>query len=387
MNILIINFEYPPLGGGGGVATRDFAEQLAKRHQVHVITTAFTDLPRFEERGGVKIHRVPVLGRTKLPTASMLSLITFVPAALLAGLRVCRQVPFDVINAQFVVPSGIPAAALARFFSIPFVVSFIGGDIYDPSKGVSPHRFNLLRLIIRAIARRAVAGTAISSDTKRRAQDLHGVTLPITVTPLGVAPTPIAERSRAQLQLPPDVPVAVTVGRLIPRKGYEQLLRIWPQVPRAHLVIIGDGPLLGALQQQCRELKLTDRVHLVGYVSEAHKMSLLKAADVYISASTHEGFGIVFLEAMHAGLAIVATNNGGQTDFLRDGHNALLVPPDNDEELRRATLRLLTDEDLRQALSRTNREEVVQFYIGETCHKFEAVLHAAAGNQAYENPA
>lgn len=378
MKILIINFEYPPLGGGGGVATRDFAEQLASRHSVHVITTAFKDLPRFEFSEGVTIHRVRVVGRSKLPTASLASLLSFVPAALVAGWRLCRHVSFDVINGQFVVPSGIPAMMLAKIFDIPFVVSFIGGDIYDPSKGVSPHRSVFLRFVIRFIARQAKAATAISSDTKRRAQTLHGVTLPITVTPLGIKAAPIIPKSRAELRLPAEALVAVTVGRLIPRKGYEQLMRVWSKIPNAHLVIIGDGPLIEQLQQQRARLGLVERVHLVGFVPEAIKMSLLAAANLYISASTHEGFGLVFLEAMHAGLPIVATNNGGQTDFLRDGYNALLVPPENDEALAQATARLLDDEGLRERLSAHNKETVTRFYIDETCQKFEAVLQATA---------
>ena len=390
MRILIVNYEYPPLGGGGGVATRDWAIALAKNHTVHVVTTLpgtalrqkIGPLATYELQHGVHIHRVQVVQRTNLATATLLSMITFMPMALWRCWQLTAQQTFDVINAQFVLPSGLPAALAARWRHIPFVISFIGGDIYDPSKGVSPHRFNFLRFLIRFIARQAVAGTAISSDTKQRTQMLHGVTLPITVTPLGIKSTPIIPLSRAQLQLPLGVPVVISVGRLITRKNYAQLVRLWPQIPSAHLIILGDGPLRGALQQQCQKLGLTKRIHLIGYVSESRKMSLLAAADVYVSASTHEGFGIVFLEAMHAGLQIVATNNGGQTDFLRDGHNALLVPPEDDVALQRGVTKLLADQTLRERLAVNNREEVTQYYIEETYQKFESVLQAAAQRQA-----
>lgn len=377
MKILIINFEYPPLGGGGGVATRDVAQAIAPNNEVHVLTTWYEGLARQEVCDGVTIHRVKVWGRQELPTATLRSLLSFVPAACVAGLRLCRQVPFDVINAQFVVPSGFPAVLLAKLFRVPLVVSFIGGDIYDPTKGVSPHRYWLLRYLIRFISRQAVQATAISTDTKRRAQELHGVTLPITVIPLGLNPQPIVTKNRQQLQLPMDVPLAATVGRLIPRKGYVQLLKLWAQVPDAHLVIIGDGPMREDLQKLCVELGVADRVHLRGYISEAEKMSILKASDIYVSASTHEGFGIVFLEAMFAGLPIVATNNGGQTDFLRDQVNALLVPVGDDEALLNAIKQIFADQELRAQIAATNQNDVTNYYIAKTSERFASVLRAA----------
>lgn len=374
MNILIINFEYPPLGGGGGVATRHIAEELSHRHRVHVLTTGYGDLAAQETVAGVHIHRVRVWGRKSLPTASISSLLTFVPAALVAGWRICRQIKFDIINAQFVIPSGIVGAFLSRLFHIPFVVSFIGGDIYDPSKGISPHRHPALLFLIRVVASFADAATAISEDTKRRAQQIHGVTLPISVLHLGLVPLSIAPVSRSSFGLPDQASIFITIGRLIPRKGYAQLLHAWQNIPQAHLIIIGSGPLEKTLQQLVVELDLTDRVHLYGQVSEEHKHQLLLLADGYVSAAEHEGFGIVFLEAMGAGLPIVTFNNGGHTDFLTPNENALLVPVGQMDQLIAACQRLVHEPALRLRVGRQNKEKAKDFYIEKTVKRFENLL-------------
>jgi glycosyltransferase involved in cell wall biosynthesis len=347
---------------------------MVKRNEVHVITTLFKGLKREEIIEGVHVHRVKVVGRRSLPTATLISMLSFVPKAWWRGWKLGKQVKFNVVNAQFVVPSGIPAVFLARTWQKPFVLSFIGGDIFDPTKGVSPHRYGILRAVVRAIAKRAKVCTAISNDTKKRAQQLHGVKKRIKVTHIGLVHQNVEMASRKSLGLPENVPLFVSVGRLIPRKGYEALLMAWREIPTAHLVIVGSGPLMKDLEERIKEYDLSGRVRLMGQLSEQEKIQTLKSSDVYISAAKHEGFGIVFLEAMDVGLPIISTDVGGQTDFLKSGENAILVPPDDSKQLQAGIVWMLKDSRLRETMSRNNKEKVKEFYLEKTAERFEKIL-------------
>jgi glycosyltransferase involved in cell wall biosynthesis len=376
MRMLFVNYEYPPLGGGGAIETRDLAEELAKHHEVHVLTTAYRDLPRREIQNNVTIHRVPVWARTERPTATLRSLVTFVPVAALLGIPLMRQLRPHILNAHFVVPSGIPAAFLAACFRRPLVLTLIGGDVYDPSKGVSPHRHAFLRAIIGLLLRRASAITAISRDTKERAMRYHRAPATIDVIPLGLVLPTFTPATRDALGWAATHFHAVTVGRLIPRKGYLDLLQGVAGLRHAGIVlhIVGDGPLGPTLRREASALGIADRVVFHGQVSDEEKFRLLTAADVYVSASLHEGFGICFLEAMAARLPIIATDTGGQTDFLVSGRNAILVPPHRPEQLTHALQWIMDDGGLRDRMRKENAAAVQEHLITATARRYEALF-------------
>lgn len=373
MRLLFVNYEYPPLGGGGGVAHRDIAEALAKRHDIHVLTTHFPGLPRLAVEHGVTIHRVPVWGRTALPTATLRSMLTFAPAALYAGRTLSKQLQPELIHAFFAVPSGVPGVLLGRWTRVPVVLTLVGADIFDPhpTAGVASHRNPLVRRAVRWAIRHATAVTAISADTKERAIALHGAPLDTRVLPLGFVPPQ---------ELPPAAPATgsvlrlVTVGRLIPRKGLQDLLEALALLAPLPLLltVVGDGPLRGPLEQSARMRGLADRVRFVGQVDEAEKWRLLRSADVYVSPSLHEGFGIVFVEAMYAGLPIVATDRGGQRDLLSPYKNALLVPPGQPDVMAAELRRIHLDESLRQRLAAAGRATVRRFLIDRIAGAYEA---------------
>ena len=387
MNILMFNYEYPPLGGGGGVVHQAVAEVLARDHRVCVITSAYLDLPPREELGGVDIHRVPVVGREDAPVATLRSMLSYPPSAWICARSLFREQSFDVVNGHFAIPTGPGSLPVARAARLPHVLTVQGGDLYDPSKRLSPHRVAPLRATVGAILRASEAVVAASRNTIENARRFYGYQGPIDLIPLGIPQPAVPPAGRRTLGLP-DGFLAVTVGRLIPRKALRVMLDAlaYPTAPETHLALIGTGPELAGLREHAERHGIGGRVHFLGHVEETRKLQILRAADAYVSSSLHEGFGLVFLEAMAAGLPIVTTDIGGQTDFLEQNENAFLVPVSDAAALAAGLARLYSQPAAARRMREANLEAAGTYEASRCARSYEALFARVIDEAAARRP-
>ena len=362
MRLLIVSYEYPPIGGGGGVMVRTLARELAKHVNVTVLTTRRVGLSVTDNDGGVEVVRVPVWGRHDDAIASLSSLVTFCPSSLWRGSRLASR-PFDVVHSSFAVPSGPTGVFLARRWGVPHILTVHGGDIFDPSRRISPHRVPILRNVVRGVIRRSDRIVALSSEIERRTREIYGAAQ-VTKIPPGVQEPAPAETTQADHGLVPGEVILVTASRLVVRKGIDALIDVLHQLRnlQLQLVIIGSGPLRGTLEAQANTLGLNGRIRFTGHVSDEEKWRLFQAADIYVSTTHHEGFGIAFLEAMRAGLPVVAYDSGGQRDLLRPGES-VLVPHDDRDEFARCLARVATATEERQRLSAAARSRAREYTV------------------------
>lgn len=379
MRILFCNYEYPPLGGGGGVVMAALARHLARRHEVTVLTSRAGGLAAESDDQGVHVMRVPVFFRRQLAVANFPSMLAYLPSGLARGVSLPRA-GFDVVNTHFVVPTGPLGHALARWHRLPNVLSVHGGDLYDPSKRSSPHLHAPLRSAVRWMLAAADDVIGQSRDTVEHVNNLYGVRRDVGLIPLGIErPATRVAASRATFGLPQDAFVMVTIGRLVARKATTQLVDVLAAsaIPNAHLLVIGDGPDAAAVRQRAADLGVAQRVHLPGQVSDADKYAALAIADAFVSTSQHEGFGLVFLEAMACGLPIVCYDRGGQTDFLASGETGFVVRLNDVIAFGHAVRAIHADIYLRRRLGQRNRQLVENYFIDSCAARYENVFAAA----------
>ena len=374
MRILYCNYEYPPLGGGGGVINKQIAEELAKRHTVDVLTSQGMDMPAEVVENGVTVYRVPVFFRSRQAAANLPSMMAYLPSGYAKGKKLIREHTYDVINTHFVVPTGPLGNWLSKKAGIPNVLSVHGGDLYDPSKWMSPHRHFILRTSVRKLLRKADAVVGQSSNTIGNVHNFYDPEIVCENIPLGIVrPDEIAAAPRSRYGLSDDDMVLVTVGRLVARKALDQLITIVKQLnnARVHLFVIGSGPQQPALETIAQELNVEKQIHFLGQVEEQEKLEVLRMADIYVSTSQHEGFGIVYLEAMAAGLPVVCYDYGGQTDFLESGINGYVVKLNDTAEFQQACQRLLDGPDRRSGIGKHNKVAVEKYYIDHCANQYE----------------
>ncbi|HEX2493026.1 MAG TPA: glycosyltransferase, partial [Steroidobacter sp.] len=293
MKILFCNYEYPPLGGGGGVVMAALARHLAARHEVTVLTSQAAGLPARSDDHGVRVVRAPVFFRRSLSVANFPSMLAYLPSGFARSFAL--RGAFDLVNTHFVIPSGPLGHALARWRRTPNVLSVHGGDLFDPSKRSSPHRHAALRSVVRWLILRADAVIAQSRDTVKHVNDIYGVNRRVELIPLGIERPPhVSPASRAVFGIPDNAFVMITIGRLIPRKATTQLVEALARVQRtdAHLLIVGDGPDAPAIRERAAQLNVSERVHLLGQTSDEEKHRALAVADIFASASQHDGVGL-----------------------------------------------------------------------------------------------
>jgi len=339
--ILVLNFEYPPIGGGGASATKYLFDELANDENLELdLVTSTMGNERVEEDHCERIHliRLPV-GKRELHFWRQDEVMRYIFAARNETRRLLNHRKYDLIHAIFGFPAGFVAFRLRR--RLPYIVSLHGTDVPGFNRRFAI-QYPILRPVFRRIWREAKAVTIVSEALRELAYETDPKAN-IQVVPNGVD----MSLFRPPEEDRPPGKRLVAVCRLIERKNLHLLLDVLPRVRERHpdvtLDIIGDGDQREALESQSKDLGLTDIVTFRGRVPHEELPREYHAADLFVLPSEWEGLPITLLEAMACGLPAVVTEGGGSKEVLHG--NGLLIPVGDRDWLERSINQLLDRPD------------------------------------------
>ncbi len=372
MNLaLIASSFYPHLGG-----VEEVVRQLAREHSRHgikpiVITNHFpTSLPKFEEVEGIPVYRLPFRLPDYLNKGALLkSSVRFQigKGAVQKSLQeILQRHQTDLMQIHCVTSSAPYALRASRELKLPVVVSAHGELTMDAQQVFQ--RSPVFQNALRDSLRQADFLTACSQQTLDELQKWWGASLSdkSEVAYSGVFWDDFNAESASRSTPSPAIqnlkPYIFAIGRLVTQKGFDVLLRAFAlaDLPNFNLVLAGEGGEKEKLEALARELKIENQVCFFGRAERKEVIALFQNCEFFVLPSRMEPMGIVNLEAMSSGKAVVASRVGGVPELVTPDVG-VLVPPDDVSSLAKAMQNLAGDEKLRHKLGRAGRIRAEHF--------------------------
>ena len=358
MKILMLNYEFPPIGGGAAKASLCLLRQFAARDDLRVDMLTSLPKPGFKREkfsDNIIIHKIGI-HKKHLHFWRRSEVIEWLVRAGFYYRRLLRENDYDLAHAFFGFPTGWLCYRKAG--KLPYIISLRGSDV-PGQHGRLQLDYEILAPVFRAIWKNASALVACSDGLKERAMRFLP-SVPIDVIGNGVDldrffPTGTAEKS--------EVLRLLTVGRLSVTKRIEMLIDtveiLYRTACKLHLTIVGGGQMERQLRKIVTERELGDVIEITGRMDSEKMTEVYRQNDIFISASMQEGMSNAMLEAMATGLPIVTTRCEGLAELI-DG-NGLIVEQDSAEEIAKAVKRLTEDSGLYKQMSTAARKQAEKF--------------------------
>lgn len=355
--ILVLNYEFPPLGGGASPVSYEIADRLSKTgdFDVDVVTMGYKNLPKYEEvNKNFRIHRVKCL-RSKKEICHPWEQATYLFFGWFKCKELLKNSNYDICHCHFIIPTGILALKLKKRFGLEYVITSHGSDV----PGFNTDRFKLLHEftgnLLRKISKEAKNIISPSNYLKKLivSNISRNIENKIVVIPNGIDVEKFKPQEKKKY--------IFSSGRLLPRKGFQYLIQAVSDENIGYEVhIAGDGPMMPELKRMAEKSKT--KIFFHGWLNnngEEYK-NLLEQSAIYVLASEKENASIALLEAMSAGCAVITTNVSGCAETV--GDEGLLIDPKDAIGLKEKVNSFINNQDKLERFQKLAVERVKKLY-------------------------
>ncbi|CAN2046371.1 Glycosyltransferase family 4 protein [Candidatus Magnetomoraceae bacterium gMMP-1] len=346
MKILMIAYEFPPLGGGSANKVYYTLKEFSKIKDLNIdlITSSVNKfkIEKFSEN--ITIHYMNIRkNKNQLHYQTNKDLLVYSFKTFIYIKKLMRTKIFDLIHAYF----GIPCGYIAMKLGLPFIVSLQGSDV-----PFFNNRFNILdRLFFRNLSKKiwkkARTIIANSQGLKDLALEVNsGQHIDVIYNGVDIEEFKFSKNKKINKKI-----ILLSIGRLIERKGFEYLIKALKNADEIKTIIIGDGYLKSHLEQLSKKLQLN--IEFLGFKNHNEIKNYLQKADIFVLPSLNEGMSNAVLEAMACGLPLIITDVGGSRELVKS--NGFIVKKKSSEEINKVLKKYLSNRNLIQEHGKQSR--------------------------------
>jgi len=358
---------YPRVIGGAEVAIKEITDRISDTEIEFDMITLRKHGSAFEKIGNVNVYRVglPWFGsNTRSSNIFPLSKLVFPFFAFIKAIQLHRKNKYDATWAMMASYAGFASYLFKKIYKdVPFTLSLQEGDNFDRREGV-------FGFLFRKIFTSADYIQVISVFLKDWAIHM-GAKCPIEIVPNAVDLQFFSKRKdevelntlKEKLGKKPEDVFLVTTSRLVMKNATGDVIDALTSLPaNVKFLILGTGYQEEELKEKVKIKNLEDRVIFLGYIEHKDMPQYLHISDIFIRPALSEGFGNSYIEAMAAGIPVIATPVGGIVDFLKDGETGLFCDVNNPQSIADTVLKLIKNTELKDRILKTSMEMVKNKY-------------------------
>lgn len=372
MKILVLNYEFPPLGGGAAPVSKDISLQLSKKgHDVTVVTMGYHDLPAYEEIQGIKVYRLKCL-RSRKSSCKPWEQYSYLMAVRRFMRKHMLVQHYDVCHTHFVIPTGEAARWIKRKYRIPYIITAHGSDVEGHNQKTT---MKIMHRILRSGWRKIVNESYTIVSPSKYLMDLmrHNYLCDkYAYIPNGIEWDKWHQYGKAEYKQNK----ILIMGRLQKFKNVQMILHALNLVDLGdwQIEILGDGPYRRELEELSSVLRLSDKVHFYGWIDNGteEQIRFVKEAALYISASQFENCPMSVIETAAAGCYPLLSDIPAHRQLITE--DAYFFSLDDLEELAEKIQKIITDR--KQGIE--NIADISRFDWKNIMQQYEALLYYAS---------